>query len=149
MPNRMTIAARVGPGIMIATTAKTIATTARSARAHQLPVHTSTSAGAVMGLSPFWRPGPRSGRSTKSEAVDADYFARSIVVHDLNSFDEAVGLFHRPDFFRLDHAVVPSLNLELDGSLLRIVGDTPKLSALHRELVAPIRRQDLDVNRVG
>src|SRR5437867_4100623 len=149
MPNRMTIAASVGPGIMIATTAKTIATTARSARAHQLPVHTSTIADAVIGLSPFLRPGRRSGRSTKSEAVDADYLTRFIVVHDLDSSDEPVGLFHCPDFFWLDHAVVPSLNLELDRSLLRIVGDTSKLSALHRELVAPIGCQDFDVSRVG
>src|SRR5438128_10420462 len=109
MPTALTPAASGGPGIMRAATASTTAATARSARAHQLPVHTSTSAGAVMGLSPFWRPGPRSGGSAKSEAVDADYFTRSIVVHDLNSFDEAVGLFHRPDFFRLDTAVAPAL----------------------------------------
>ena len=45
--------------------------------------------------------------------------------------------------------MVTSLNLELDGFFFRIVGDTSKLSALHRELIAPIRRQDLDVGGVG
>src|SRR6266513_3567301 len=142
MPKRMTIAASVGPGIAIATIPKRIATRPRRARAHQLPVHTSTSAGAVIGPSSFYL--IRSGRSAESESVDADDFAGVIVAHDLNALDEAIGLFHRPDLLWLDHAVFTSLNLELDGFFFRIVGDASKLSALHRELITPIRRQDLD-----
>src|SRR6266516_5049860 len=147
MPKMMTIAARVGPGIVIATIPKRIATRPRRARAHQLPVHTSTSAGAVMGLSPYLT--TRSGGRAESESIDADDFAGVIVAHDLYALDEAIGLFHRPDFLRLDNAVVASLNLELDRFFLRIVGDTSKLGALHGELITPIRRQDLDISGVG
>src|SRR6266705_5069726 len=100
MPKTMTIAASVGAGSAIAMMPRRIATSARSANAHQLPLQTSTPSGAVIVLSAEFSVSG-SGSGSYAESIDPNYFTHVVRPDDLQCLDEAVLLLDCPYFLRV------------------------------------------------